>query len=115
MEAPRVLERLDRRDWRFIAACLLVVAAGAAVTATFYSRAFPEASIDFRVSRGEARRLGEAFLATRKRTVSAAGTHFAARFDVDEEPKVYLERELGLERASRLYGREAKVWSWGMR
>ena len=37
------------------------------------------------------------------------------RFGVEEEAKVYLERELGLEKASQFYGRDAKVWRWQMR
>jgi hypothetical protein len=114
---PTPVERLDGRDRRFIVFCLLAIAAAAAVTAALYERAFPEASIEFRVPRGEARVLGEKFLAERGRqtATTARGTHFASRFGVDDEPKVYLERELGLERASKLYGRDAKVWRWDMR
>ncbi|HZI66459.1 MAG TPA: CPBP family intramembrane glutamic endopeptidase, partial [Thermoanaerobaculia bacterium] len=44
-----------------------------------------------------------------------SGSRFAGRFDLEEEPKVYLERELGLEGASRFYGTDAKVWRWKMR
>ena len=40
---------------------------------------------------------------------------FRGRFGVEDEPKVYLERELGLETAGRYYGRDAKVWRWEMR
>ncbi|HTO88953.1 MAG TPA: CPBP family intramembrane glutamic endopeptidase [Thermoanaerobaculia bacterium] len=108
-----VAEKLDARDFRFIAICLLVIAAGAAVTAVLFRRAFPEASIEFRVNRSQARAEAEKFLAERGHRVP--GSHFAGRFDVEEEPKVYLERELGLEKASRLYGTTAKVWRWEMR
>ena len=34
---------------------------------------------------------------------------------MDDTAKVYLERELGLERASALYGRAARIWQWRMR
>ena len=107
------MERFDRRDARFIAICLLAIAAGAATTAALFRRAFPEAAIEFRVNRMQARILAEKFLAERGRTL--AGARFAGRFSVEEEPKVYLERELGLEKASRLYGTTAKVWRWEMR
>ncbi|HEY6146556.1 MAG TPA: hypothetical protein VIZ69_02625, partial [Thermoanaerobaculia bacterium] len=107
------LQKLDSRDRRFIALCLLVIVAGGAITAALFRRAFPEASIDFRVPRARARVLAESFLSRQRRPL--AGTRFAARFGVDEEPKIYLERELGLERASRFYGRDAKVWHWDMR
>jgi membrane protease YdiL (CAAX protease family) len=107
------MEKLDRRDLRFLGVCLLAIAAGALVTGALFSRAFPEASIEFKVNRGEARVEAEKLLAARGRSI--AGARFAGEFDVDETPKVYLERELGLERASRLYGHEAKVWQWRMR
>lgn len=107
------MERLDRRDWRFVAVCLLVMAGGAAITSALFRRAFPEASIEFRVNREGARRLGEKLLAEWGRAVP--GARFAGRFEVDETVKVYLERELGLERAGTLYGRDAKIWQWQMR
>jgi len=49
------VQKLDGRDRRFIAICLLVIVAGAGITAALFRRAFPEASIDFRVSRTKAR------------------------------------------------------------
>ncbi|MEP7131840.1 MAG: lysostaphin resistance A-like protein [Acidobacteriota bacterium] len=107
------MEKLDRRDWRFVLACLAILIAGAAITSALFRKAFPEAAIEFRVPRNAARALAERFLKERARPT--AGTRFAGRFGVDEEPKVYLERELGLDRASRLYGREAKIWRWDMR
>ena len=107
------MEKLDRRDLRFLAVCVLVIAAGAAITATLFRRAFPEASIEFKVNRSQARELGEKLLRERGRDV--AGARFASEFDVDDTAKVYLERELGLEKAGRLYGREVKIWQWRMR
>ena len=107
------MEKLEKSDWRFILACVLAIAAGSAVTAALFQRAFPEAAIDFRVPRPKARALAERFLAERGRAIP--GSRFAARFAVEEEPKVYLERELGLEKASRFYGGDAKVWRWEMR
>ena len=107
------MEKLDRRDLRFLGVCLLAIAAGAAVTGALFRRAFPEASIEFKVNRGQARALGEKLLAGRGRSVE--GARFAGEFDVDETAKVYLERELGLESAGKIYGREAKIWQWRMR
>ncbi len=107
------MEKLDRNDRRFLAICFAVIVLGAAVTGLLFRRAFPEASIEFRVNRSQARAEGEKFLRGLGRDLS--GTRFAGRFDVEDEPKVYLERELGLERASRFYGTDAKVWRWKMR
>jgi Type II CAAX prenyl endopeptidase Rce1-like len=107
------VETLNRKDLRFVLLCLLAIAACAAVTGTLFRRAFPEASIEFKVNRSQARALAEDFLRSQGRDVQ--GARFAGQFDVDDTAKVYLERELGLERAGRLYGREAKVWRWDMR
>ena len=41
--------------------------------------------------------------------------HGDARFQFDEDAKVFLERELGLERANAIMGREVKLWRWGHR
>ena len=47
-------ERLEGGDYRFIAICLALLAASVWYAAGNFYRAFPEASIDFRVSRGDA-------------------------------------------------------------
>jgi len=107
------MEQLDRRDRRFLAASAVVIVLGAAITGALFRRAFPEASIEFRVNRTQARALGEKLLSERGRDV--AGARYAGEFDVDDAAKVYLERELGLERASLIYGREVKIWQWRMR
>ena len=107
------MEKLDSRDRRFLAACAAAIVLGAAVTGALFRRAFPEAAIEFRVNRAQARVLGERLLAERGRDVR--GSRFAGEFDVDDTAKVYLERELGLEKASGLYGRAVKIWQWRMR
>jgi hypothetical protein len=107
------MEKLDRRDLRFLIACVVVIVGGAALTGLLFKRAFPEASIEFRVNRSQARERGEKFLQDLGRDLARA--RFAGQFDVEEEPKVYLERELGLERAGKFYGTDAKVWRWKMR
>ena len=59
------IERLSRADRGLIAVCVTVIALGTAVGTTSFSKAFPEASIDFRVTREEARRVAERALTAR--------------------------------------------------
>ncbi len=96
-----------------MAVCLVVIALGTAIGATLFSRAFPEASIDFRVTREEARGVAERGLAARGFDV--AGRTALGVFDHDDEAKVFLERELGLAKAVPLLGREVPVWRWSFR
>ena len=73
--------RFDRRDRIFIALCVALIAAGAAVGRAGFSRAFPEASLDFKVTREEAVTRG--VTALKARGFSVAGMRALATFDVD--------------------------------
>jgi membrane protease YdiL (CAAX protease family) len=108
---PRV--RFDARDRVFIALCLITIAAGAVVFLKGFSRAFPEASIDFKVTREEAVRRGADAL--RARGFAVDGMRSLTIFDDDEEAKVYLERTLGLEKANPIFSTTVPVWRWSMR
>ncbi|HZT33822.1 MAG TPA: CPBP family intramembrane glutamic endopeptidase [Bryobacteraceae bacterium] len=105
--------RLDGKDLRFLSLCFLVLLATVWFSARFFYRAFPEASIDFRVTREEAGRLAGAFL--RSRGLNPAGYREAARFRYDDDAKTFLERELGLERANRIMGARVRLWQWSRR
>jgi membrane protease YdiL (CAAX protease family) len=106
-------ERFDASDYRFIAICLALAAAAAWYSARNFYRAFPEASIDFRVNREDGRVLAEQFLAGRQFRLGAYRE--AARFDYDETAKTFLERQVGLERANQLMGSRVRLWRWSYR
>ena len=107
------VERLGRGDRRVVAVSLAVIVLGAAIGVPLFSRAFPEASIDFRVTRDEAREIAAKALAARGFDV--AGRKAVGIFDHDDLAKVFLERELGLAKAAPLFGREVPVWRWSFR
>jgi membrane protease YdiL (CAAX protease family) len=106
-------EKLAGRDLRFIAICLALFAAATWFAAGNFYRAFPEASIDFRVSRDDGRARAERFLAGR--AYALAGYRQAASFTYDDDAKTFLEREIGLERANRLMGTRVRLWRWSYR
>lgn len=106
-------ERLRPADLRFILVCLLLLAATVWFSARYFYRAFPEASIDFRVTREQARTLGESFLAAQGLRVN--GFRQASRFSYDDTAKTFLERQLGLEQANRLIGTRVRLWRWSWR
>jgi len=105
--------RLNRHDGRFIAICLLVVLAGSGVALLGYSRAFPEASIDFQVTRKTAVEIARASLTARG--FDLTGYRSLVVFDHDDTAKVFLERTLGLARANPLFAAEIPVWRWSVR
>jgi hypothetical protein len=98
-----------------LALLLWVVAgiAGALFAHKYYLRAFPEASVNFKVSRGEALTRAKEFLTSEGQ--DAAGYQSAIVFNVDDNAKTYLERETGLEQANRLMSSELNVWYWDVR
>jgi len=112
------MERLTRNE-----RVLLIVAAVLAVFAgTFawrnFTRAFPEANLVFSVNRSSSQPVAEAFV--RKHAERAApvlaGRRHAAIFRYDNDAKVYLERELGLDKLGEMIAaKQVRLWSWSHR
>jgi membrane protease YdiL (CAAX protease family) len=106
-------ERLRASDYRFIVVCLVLFAGAAWYSVRNFYRAFPEASIDFRVSRDDAQLLAGRFLAGQGYRVE--GYRQASRFNYDDDAKTFLEREAGLEQANRIMGTRVRLWRWAYR
>jgi hypothetical protein len=79
----------------------------------YFFRAFPEASVDFRVSRGEALKRAQNFVSGLGENIG--GYRSSIVFDVDDDAKTYLERELGLQLANQLMSSELNIWYWDVR
>jgi membrane protease YdiL (CAAX protease family) len=106
-------ERLAARDYRFLAVCLALLVVSVWYSAGNFYRAFPEASIDFRVSREDAAAQARALLPSLG--FHAQGYREASSFNFDDEAKTFLEREAGLEQANRLMGTRVHMWRWSFR
>ena len=104
---------LHKRDFLLVLACALVAALSLAVGSHYFYRAFPEASIDFRITREQARDQALGFL--RERGLDLEGFRHSAIFSYDSAAKTFLERELGLEGASGLIGDPVRLWTWSNR
>jgi len=106
-------DRLTGSDKR---ALLLWVAAGIlgiVFAQQYFFRAFPEASVNFQVSREEALSRAQKFVTGLGENVS--GYRSAVAFDVDDEAKTYLERELDLRQANQIMSSDVHVWYWEVR
>lgn len=106
-------QRLERSDIRLILVCLALAAVSLLVGTHYFYDAFPEATIDFGITREEARLRGASFLA--QRGLDVAGYRQAAVFEFDDEAKTFLERELGLEGTRRVVGDPVRLWRWSSR
>ncbi len=78
-----------------------------------YRTAFPESSIDFKISRGEALERGERFL--RGRGIDSSGYLRTIEFDYDFGAKIFLEREAGLEKEKEIVRNGIRIWRWRAR
>src|SRR5205085_6344715 len=87
-------DRLSGSEKRVLLLWVLVGLVGATFAYKYFFRAFPEASVDFRVSRGEALKRAQNFVSGLGENVTEYRS--AIIFDVDENAKTYLERNLGL-------------------
>ena len=106
-------QHLTHRDFRLIAVCFVVAAASLVTASHFFYDAFPEATIDFRITREEAGERARTFLDSRGLDVE--GYRHSAIFLFDGMAKTFLERELGLEGATALIGDPVRLWRWSNR
>jgi hypothetical protein len=105
--------RLTGSDKRALLLWVLAGIVGVVFAQKYFFRAFPEASVNFQVSREEALTRAEKFVSGLGENVS--GYRSAVAFDVDEDAKTYLERELGLQQANQIMSSDLHVWFWNVR
>ena len=113
LEAALPLERLDGKDAKVLLLWILAGLIGVGVAYSFFFRAFPEASVEFKVPRAEALRAARQFAEAHGTKLD--GYDSTIVFDVDETAKTYLEREVGLQRANRMMAENVHVWYWQAR
>jgi hypothetical protein len=78
-----------------------------------YDKAFPQASIKLTLSKAEVTARAQKFL--EDRGLTTAGFRQLTIFDPDDDARLYLERELGLDRANQLMARDVSIWRWRAR
>src|ERR1700674_1987656 len=86
---------------------------GALFAYKYFFSAFPEASVNFQVSREEALARAQKFVIGLGE--NAGGYQSSIVFAVDDNAKVYLERQLGLQQANKLMSPELNIWFWDVR
>lgn len=107
------LERLDGKDARVLLLWILAGIIGAVVAYTYFFRAFPEASVDFKVPRAQALAIAKQFAAAQG--AQLAGYDSSIVFDLDDTAKTYLEREVGLQSANHMMAGDVHIWYWQTR
>lgn len=107
------MTKLNRKDILFILFCILLFAGTFWYSESNFYRAFPEASINFNIT---------------KKVASANATNFLNKhikipddyrsvtiFTFDNQVKVFVERTLGLKEANKIFGSKLKLWRWSTR
>jgi membrane protease YdiL (CAAX protease family) len=106
-------DRLAGTDKRALLLWVFLGILGLLFAHKYFFRAFPEASVDFKVSRAEAQKRAKEFVEGLGENLG--GYRSTIVFDVDENAKTYLERELGLQQANHLMSSELNIWYWEVR
>ena len=107
------LERLDRNDAKVLLTWILAGILGAGVAYTYFFRAFPEASVEFKVPRADALAIAKQFAAAQG--AQLGGYDSSIVFDLDDTAKTYLEREVGLQQANQMMAMDVHIWYWQTR
>src|SRR5438094_10586465 len=106
-------DRLTGSDKRTLLLWVVVGILGALFAYKYFFRAFPEASVNFQVSPEEALARAQKFVSGLREDVS--GYQSTIVFAVDDNAKVYLERQLGLQQANKLMSSELNISFWDAR
>ena len=112
-EACLPLERLDRNDAKVLLIWILAGILGAGVAYKYFYRAFPEASVEFKVPRAEALAVAKQFAIAQGAPLD--GYDSSIVFDLDDAAKTYLEREVGLQQANQMMANQVHIWYWQTR
>ncbi|MBI4164772.1 MAG: CPBP family intramembrane metalloprotease [Acidobacteria bacterium] len=102
--------KLTPANFKTIGVCALIAAASLVIGLKYFSRAFPEAAIEFRVNREDSQPFAQKFL--EGRGIRVEGYHHVAVFSYDDSAKVYMERTLGLDRMNELTRGPVHLWRW---
>jgi hypothetical protein len=106
-------DRLTGTDKRALILWIVFALVGVWFAHRYFFQAFPEASVDFKVSRADAQSRAKKFVEGLGENLD--GYQSTIAFQVDEEAKTYLERELGLQQANRLMSSQLNIWYWEVR
>jgi membrane protease YdiL (CAAX protease family) len=106
-------EKLDARDLRLVIVALVVIVASAFYIRANYFAAFPEASIDLKLSKDEITARADSFL--KSQGLATKDFRNLTLFDPDDDARLFLERELGLDEANRLMRERISIWRWRAR
>lgn len=102
--------KLTSSDFKTITICALIAGVSLVVGLKYFTRAFSEAAIDFRVNREESLPIAASFLEGRGFRV---GDHrHVSVFRYNDSAKVFMERTLGLERMTELTQGPVRLWRW---
>lgn len=101
------------RDTLFFLACMLLAAISLFYLSANYHRAFPEYNIKFKVDRATSIRLAQDFLT--QLGWDKNDYRHAVIFEIDEQSKTFLERELGPEGSTEILQEHFPVWHWSNR
>ena len=105
--------RLTGSEKRALILWMICGVLGLVFAQRYFFRAFPEAAVDFKVSRIEAQQRAKDFVQGLGENLD--GYQSTITFEVDDNAKTYLERELGLQEANRLMSSELNIWFWDVR
>ncbi len=106
-------EKLIFKDYRFILICVVICAVSLVIGIQYFPKVFPEATIDFKITREESVPIAENFI--KEKGLDVSDYKHAVIFSHDDMAKVFLEKELGLEKAQDVMEKKVKLWRWSNR
>ncbi len=105
--------KFNKHDFLYIAICITLLITSVIYLQNNFWKASPEHSIDFKINKDESRSIGEEFCKNLK--IDLSEYHHGVAFDYDNQAKVFLEKEIGIEESHDYLNKEFHIFHWSNR
>src|SRR6056297_542577 len=107
-------EKLSKNDLLFILSSLLLLILSLFFTLNYHKVAFPGQSINFDLTKPQALDKSKTFLKNHNIQPDQY-FHKATTFDYPELSKIFIEKELGIEKSHSFFSETFNIWQWSVR
>ncbi len=107
-------EKLTKNNLLFILSALILLTLSLFFTLKYHKTAFPGQSITFNLTKPEALDTARTFLQNNNIQPDQY-FHNATTFNYPELSKIFIEKELGVEKSHRFFSETFNIWQWSVR
>ena len=107
-------QRLDKKDIISLLIALLILISSYLFIQKYHKVAFPGQSINFQISKEDAFLKAQKFLNNQDVDINDFENSVGS-FDYPQMTKIFIEKELGIEKSHKFFTKDFNIWQWSIR